>query len=150
MSESDEGNDGNDFQVTIERLENYQFKISFDKDGMEDLLTDETEEVGGEEEGPNPSRLLAASVLNCLAASLTFCLKKKRLDISSLKGEVTGKTERIDGRLRVTELNVNINPVLADAADEEKLKRCIDIFEDYCVVTQSVRKGIDIEVEVEV
>ncbi|MBS3781705.1 MAG: OsmC family protein [Candidatus Thermoplasmatota archaeon] len=140
--------DKNEFTIDIERLEDYKFRVEFDKETMGELVTDESEEAGGDETGPNPSRLLAVSSLNCLMASLVFCLKKKRVELDSLKGSVTGTIERIDGRLRVTRLDVTIKPEI-DSADKKKLKKCVDIFEDYCVVTQSIRKGIDVEVEVE-
>jgi hypothetical protein len=29
------------------------------------------------------------------------------------------------------------------------MERCVQLFEDYCVVTQSVRAGLDVSVEVE-
>lgn len=134
------------FTFEIERLEDYKFNVKFDKESMGELMTDETEEVGGDEEGPNPGRLLAASTLNCLMASLVFCLKKKKVDIASMKGEVTGTIERVDKRLRLTHLDVSIDP---EVNDKEKLEGCIDIFEDYCIVTQSIRNGIDVNVEVE-
>jgi len=139
----------NGFTIDVERLDDYKFKVKFDKESMGEIITDETEEVGGKGEGPNPSRLLAASTLNCLMASLTFCLKKKKVELSDLKGEVTGKIERVDKRLRVTELDVDIYPDVDDE-DKEKLKKCVDIFENYCVVTQSIRNGIDVNVDVEV
>ncbi|MFP3871701.1 MAG: OsmC family protein [Candidatus Natronoplasma sp.] len=147
MSGNDE--EAKTFTVNIEQLENYKFEVSFDE-GMGRLITDETEEVGGGEEGPNPSRLLGASVLNCLMASLKFCLDKKRVEVASLKGEVTGKVERIEKRLRITGLSVEIKPELEDGSDRKRLESCKDIFEDYCVVTQSVRKGVDVDVSVEV
>ncbi len=137
------------FTIDVERLDDYKFKVKFDKESMGEIITDETEEVGGKGEGPNPSRLLAASTLNCLMASLTFCLKKKKVELGDLKGEVTGKIERVDKRLRVTELDVDIYPDV-DEEDKEKLKKCVDIFENYCVVTQSIRNGIDVNVDVEV
>jgi len=148
MSDSD-NEEKNEFTIDIERLENYKFKVEFDKDSMGSLMTDESEEVGGDEEGPNPSRLLAASSLNCLMASLIFCLEKKRVDLESIKGHVKGTVERVDGRLRVTKLEVTIKPEV-DSTDKQKLEKCREIFEDYCVVTQSIRSGIDVEVEVEV
>jgi len=141
--------DKNEFTIDIERLEDYRFRVEFDKESMGELMTDETEEAGGDETGPNPSRLLAASSLNCLMASLIFCMKKKRVELESLSGSVTGTIERVDGRLRVTGLEATIRPEV-DSADEQKLEKCKEIFEDYCVVTQSIRNGIDVDVEVEV
>ena len=136
------------FTIEIERLENYQFKVKFDKESMGEMITDETESVGGDEEGPNPARLLAASTLNCLMASLVYCLDKKKVELKSLKGEITGTVKRIDKRLRVTDLDVYIYPEI-DEEDRKKLEDCVDIFEKYCIVTESVRNGINVDVEVE-
>ncbi len=144
MAEDKEG-----FTIEMERLEDYRFRAKFDKGSMGEIITDESEMAGGDETGPDPSRLLATSSLNCLMASLLFCLKKKRVDIDSLEGKVTGTIERVDDRLRVTKLDVEITPDI-DEEDEKKLEKCKEIFEDYCVVTQSIRNGIDVDVDVEV
>lgn len=138
-----------EFTLDLERLENYKFKVKFDKESMGEMITDETRGVGGDGEGPNPSRLLAAATANCLMASLIFCLKKKKVELNDLKGEVTATVERVDKRLRITGLDVNIHPDI-DEDDKDKLEKCLDIFEDYCVVTQSIRNGIDVNVDVEV
>ncbi len=136
------------FRVDIEHMEDYRFTVRFDKEGMGELLTDETGDVGGDEKGPNPGRLLGAAALNCLMASMIYCLKKKRVELRSLKGSVTGTVERVEGRLRVTGLEVRIHPGI-NTEDMKKLQGCIKIFEDYCVVTQSIRDGIDVKVVVE-
>ncbi|NIP81864.1 MAG: hypothetical protein GWM90_22645, partial [Gemmatimonadetes bacterium] len=34
--------------------------------------------------------------------------------------------------------------------DQERVHRCLKVFEDFCIVSASVRKGIDIDVEVDV
>ncbi|MBS3816557.1 MAG: OsmC family protein [Candidatus Thermoplasmatota archaeon] len=148
MSGDDEQEEMN-FFLEIERIEDYRFKVDFDKESMGEIITDETEEVGGHEEGPNPGRLLAASTLNCLMASLTFCLKKKRVDLGDLEGKIEGTIQRVDGRLRITQLNAEIRPEVDDD-DKEKLEKCIEMFEDYCIVTQSIRNGIEVNVDVEV
>lgn len=144
---SSEDEDKKEFTLDIERIEDYKFKVKFDKESMDELITDESGDIGGEE-GPNPSRLLAASTLNCLMASLTLCLEKRRVKIKSLEGKIRAKIERVKGRLRVTELDATIQPEI-DTEDEEKLDKCKEIFENYCVVTQSVRNGIDVNVNLD-
>ncbi|MFW6040490.1 MAG: OsmC family protein [Thermoplasmatota archaeon] len=138
----------NELIVEIERIKNYKFKLEFDKESMGEVITDETKSVGGDEEGPNPSRLLAGATLNCLMASLIFCLNKKRVELKSMRGKVTGTVNRVDKRLRVTDLKAEIYPEINEK-DKEKLEACKKIFEDYCVVTQSVKNGINVNVEVE-
>ncbi len=52
-------------------------------------------------------------------------------------------------RWRVQSLRVNIKADPVNEADRERMRRCVEIFEDFCVVTQSVRKGIDVQVAVQ-
>ena len=52
------------------------------------------------------------------------------------------------GRLRIAGLEATVVPVLAGEPDK-RYGRCVDIFEDFCIVTQSVRGGIDVDVRVE-
>lgn len=52
------------------------------------------------------------------------------------------------GRVRISEVRVRIAPEI-DQADRSRIRRCLDIFEDYCVVTQSVRSGLDVSVRIE-
>ncbi|EQD48852.1 OsmC family protein, partial [mine drainage metagenome] len=50
------------------------------------------------------------------------------------------------GRLRIGGISVSVTPVLADPADAPRLDHCREIFEDFCVVTQSVRGGTPVTV----
>jgi len=51
------------------------------------------------------------------------------------------------GRLRIGKIKVKISPEVDDSS-KERLARCRELFEDFCVVTQSIRQGIPVEVEV--
>ena len=64
--------DNNQFSIQVQLIEDYLFKIDFGEFG--DVLTDEPPPLGGGE-GPNPARLVAAAVGNCLCASLLFSLR---------------------------------------------------------------------------
>lgn len=132
------------FSVNLRSIENYLFEIDFGEFG--NIMTDEPEPLGGGQ-GPNPGRLLAASVANCLAASLMFAIRKFKEDPGEITATVTGHLQRVDQRWRIPELNVQLT--LGNAADNlPHLQRALDQFEDFCVVTQSVRNGIDVTVEV--
>ena len=50
-------------------------------------------------------------------------------------------------RLRVGQVDVTLRPTVD--ADDASFQGCLDKFEDFCVVTQSVRQGIDVNVQVE-
>ena len=134
------------FAVSLTRWDKFQFLVVFDQEGVPVLMTDETAPLGAGK-GPNPARLLAAAVGNCLAASLLFCLNKAHIDVQDLKCSVEGEIGRNEhGRMRISELRVKIQPGIA-REDLDRIGRCVDIFEDFCIVTESVRSGIDVLVE---
>jgi uncharacterized OsmC-like protein len=135
------------FTIHIEQLQGYQFNVKFDWDEAKDVLMDEPP-VLGQQHGPNASRLLAAAVGNCLSASLLFCLQKKDASPRSIKAQVTCILVRNERqRLRIGGLEVEISLDAADF-DATRLKRCLDMFEDFCVVTASLREGIAVDVSV--
>ncbi len=135
------------FSLRLERVQNYEFKAQFDWDHLPPLIVDEGEPLG-QRKGPNPSRLLAVAVGDCLSASLLFCLQKAKLEVKNIKTKVNGELTRNDkGRLRIGKIDVAIMVELADG-QYDRINRCLDLFEDYCVVTASVRKGIPVTVMV--
>jgi uncharacterized OsmC-like protein len=94
------------------------------------------------------ARLLAAAVGNCLSASALFCLRRAHVQVHGMRTSVVASLVRNDrARLRIGGLRVRITPQV-DAADTGRIQRCLELFEDYCVVTQSVRAGLDVSVEV--
>lgn len=136
-----------EFSITLDWREGYEFSVDFEQEGVPDLLTDEPPPLG-EGGGPNPARLLAAAVGNCMSASLKFCLDRAHLELEDLKTTVDGTIVRNErGRLRIGSLRVRLEPTL-DPADLERIGRCLEVFEDFCIVGQSVRQGIDVAVEV--
>lgn len=128
----------NTFSVEIEQIENFRFDVRFAQGG---IVGDEPPPAG-QGSGPHPAELLAAAVANCLMASLFFCLTKARAATGILKARAEGRLARdAQGRLRVAGLEVTL---AAPAATP----RCLTLFENYCVVTESVRAGIPVSVRV--
>jgi uncharacterized OsmC-like protein len=133
--------------TTLELLKGFEFKVKFDLENVSDLLMDEPAPVG-EDLGPNASRVLSAAVGNCLSASLLFCLTKAKVNVEGLKTTVaTTLARNEEGYWRVKDIRVKIFPNI-DEKFSAQMKRCIELFERYCIVTQSVRKGILVSVEV--
>lgn len=135
------------FSLEMEHLEGFEFKVKFDWPRADDLLMDEPPPLG-EQKGPNASRILAAAVGNCLSASLMFCIGKHEPPDTGIKTRVTCKMIRDEKkRMRIGGMDVEMT-LQGEAERSERLKRCLNLFEDFCVVTASVRDGIPIEVTV--
>ena len=135
------------FTIHMEQEEGYAFRVKFDLKKADDLLMDEPPPLG-ERNGPNASRVLAAAAANCLSASLMFCLAKEDVPADTVKSEATCTMVRNDKkRLRVGRIDVRITAG-DDLLESKKRERCMNLFEDFCVVTASIRSGIPVGVEV--
>lgn len=136
------------FEIALDRQSAYQFTVDFQQEGLAPMVVDETAPLG-KGAGPSPARLLAAAVGHCLSASALFCLAKSRVEVLDMHTTVRGTLTRDDhGRWRIGGLDVTLRPKVA-TEDQARLARCLTLFEDFCVVTQSVRQGVPVEVTVE-
>ena len=134
--------------VELRFVRGYEFVATFkDKEGMQAMVFDEPPPLG-EGSGPNAAAVLAAAVGNCLATSFAFCLRKVRLEPIDLTASVVAHVDRNEqGRFRVTSIDVELNPELLEG-DQARQERCEKLFEDFCVVTESVRRGIPVNVKI--
>ncbi len=134
-------------RLTLEQDGDYAFRVSFDGTSLASLLTDEPPPLG-QDQGPNPARLLLASIANCLAASLVFALRKFRNEPAPIRAEICAVPVRNEhGRWRIGTAKATLH-LPGHNADYTGLDRVFAQFEDFCVVTQSVRQGIDVDVVV--
>ena len=138
-----------DSTTKLEQVKDYHFTVTFDKESLKAIAMDEQAPLGTGQ-GPNASRLLASAVGHCLSSSLLFCLQRSRIQLKQISTEVHTKLGRNEtGRWRVQNIQVNIKAEPINQQDQERMKRCLDIFEDFCIVTASVKKGIDMQVTVQ-
>jgi organic hydroperoxide reductase OsmC/OhrA len=92
--------------------------------------------------------MLVAAVANCLSASLLFSLRKYKNHPGSIVTRAKARLERNEHkRLRVAHVDVAIELPEA-AADYAQIDRLLQQFEDFCVVTESVRQGVAVDVSV--
>jgi uncharacterized OsmC-like protein len=135
------------FELVLWLHDDYMQIADFAIDGVSPVAIDEPPPLG-KDRGPNPARLLGAAIGGCLGASLLFCLRRARVDVTDLRTVVEGTMVRNEaGRLRIGEIKVRLAPEIAEA-DVPRMTRCLEVFEDYCVVTQSVREGLEVSVQV--
>src|SRR5687768_6478744 len=134
-------------RVNLDQEDDYEFRVSFDDIALEPLLTDEPEPLG-HDLGPDPSRLLLASIANCLAASLLFALRRQENQTGRLRAEITATPMRnAEGRWRIPHAYVELH--LPDGVEVyTHLDRALARFQEFCIVTESVRHGIEVDVTV--
>ncbi len=134
-------------RVHVRPAGGYKFEASFpDLPDAAPILLDEPPPLG-EDAGPNPAGVLAAAIGGCLAASLTFCLRRGHLD-GEVEAEVKADIVRnAQGRFRIGGIHVELMLDTA-TADRARVERCKGIFEDFCIVTESVRHGIPVALSI--
>lgn len=133
-------------QVNLRQDRDFRFAIHFAED-LPPFYGDEPPPLGAGT-GPAPSQLLAAAVGNCLSDSLLFALRKFKQAPEPISAEATAVIDRnAENRLRVLEIRVRLT-LGVPAASLAHLDRALSQFEEFCTVSQSVRQGIPVNIEV--
>lgn len=136
-----------DIKIELVQRENYRFEARFDNTALPVLTTDEPPPLGGDA-GPNPTRLLTVAVANCLSASLLFAMRKFKNEPGPVRTEAIARLARnAEGRWRVGDIAVTIHLGVPWCA-LKSAGRVLAQFEEFCVVTQSVRVAIPVDVQV--
>lgn len=137
-----------DYTVDLHFVRGYEFVATFrDAEGLPPIVFDEPAPLG-EGSGPNAAAVLAAAIGNCLAASFAFCLRKTRVEPVDLRAAVVARVARNEhGRFRISSVDVELAPEVLET-DRPRLERCERLFEDFCIVTESVRRGIPVNVKI--
>ena len=137
-------------KVGLKQQEEMIFKCDLGQLKMQDLYIDEKHKQETERIGPSPIKLLALSILGCLAASFTFCLQKKNFILSDLEGKAEVTIARNDkGFWRVKKIDIIIIPKVDDPKMRKRVDQCRKFFEQYCIISESLRNGIDLDVNLE-
>jgi uncharacterized OsmC-like protein len=137
------------FGVLIDFVEGFKFTSQAYEGAVlhgAPVLTDEPDPVGSNA-GPSTPAMLAMAVGHCLSASLIETLRHAAIHTISLRTEaVSVVMPNEDGNPRIKEIRVDIQPVLLK--ESGNIKRCIDVFENYCTVCQSIRPAVPVHVVV--
>ncbi len=135
------------FTLQLDQQVDFRFQASFDRPEVAPIIIDESPPLGADA-GPNPSRLLGTAVGHCLSASLLFALRKFKNEPQPMSTRVTVHLVRNEqNRLRIGRMEAELR-LGVPAQGLHQFDRVLAQFEDFCVVTQSVRAGIPVNVRV--
>lgn len=138
---------GDGFAIELRQQADYRFEAHFDNPAVPVLVTDENPPLG-QDAGPNPARLLAVAVANCLSASLLFALRKFKNEPGPLRTVArVGVGRNAQNRTRIQRIEVDIH-LGVPGASLHMGERALGQFEDFCTVTASVRGAIDVVAQV--
>ena len=118
---------------------------------FKDIHVDEPESFHGTDLGPSSIEYILIGIGGCLGSTLVYCLNRNNVDIDNLEIIVDGTLKHIgrEKHLRLIDIKVNLYLTTRNNESSEKIDLCIRIFKEHCVVTDSIREGIPIKVEVQ-
>jgi organic hydroperoxide reductase OsmC/OhrA len=138
------------FAVHLEHQERYRFISQASEDGVlhgERYASDEPDPVG-DNSGPSTPALLGSALGHCLSAALLEALRHAHVDVSDCETDAVAVViPNEKGLPRIDHVDVTIRPRIPQRS--HKADHCADIFQNYCTVTQSVKRGVDVRVQVE-
>ncbi len=131
------------FEAELNWVKNFLFEVTVN--GFPKFFMDELDPVG-EDSAPNPADYLLVSVGGCVASSFIYSALKFSIPIKVLRVKVRGKYTRKKGMVRIGEINVELQVDVADGNTAENLEPCLNVFRKYCVISESLREGIPINI----
>ena len=104
------------------------------------LMTDISEDTGGQNAGIRPMQLLLMALGGCSSIDVVSILKKQRQTIERLSMKIEGEREK--GKEPALWESINIEFILKGKIDSEKLeKACTLSIEKYCSVAETLRRS---------
>ncbi len=105
------------------------------------VLIDRPKDKGGLDRGPLGGELLLLALGGCFMSNLIAAVKARELSVSGLKVVVQGELGDAPAHIGSA-----IMEVYGDSSDEEAFLKVIQIAERGCLVTNTLRRGIRVEV----
>jgi uncharacterized OsmC-like protein len=132
----------------LKRVDGYRFEIDFGE--WEGKITMDEPEPLGKGSAPSAAMMLSSAIGHCLCASLLFCVGKVRGEVDDLSADVETRLARNEsGRWRIEGIKVDMK-LKIDDENEKKSERCRELFRDFCIVTESVREGVKVDVDLDI
>lgn len=95
----------------------------------------------------NPPELLTAALVSCTGITMQTIMKRMKIDHEGFT--ITGVTRKTGDE------PIRFNPITLDASihgipmKEGQIKRLLDLTEKYCPVTQTLKQGVDITLNID-
>ncbi len=128
----------------------HQLKFKAKLDGFHEVEIDELE-PHGTDSAPNPADYFLLAVGGCLSSSFIFSLSKFDVSLKKMHAKVRGKYTRVNERVRIERVDVVLEVEPSTERDLQEMKEwCIGVFRNFCIISESIRKGLPIGVTLKI
>jgi uncharacterized OsmC-like protein len=117
-------------------------------EGVGELCSETTPDVGGTGDGWSPGHLLLAAVEGCFLFTFRVIAKNSKLDYVRLEVTTEGTVDREDGMIRFTSITLRPRLTLSAGADSARAVRILEKSERGCLVANSLKTPVTLEPEI--
>jgi organic hydroperoxide reductase OsmC/OhrA len=115
-----------------------QGEISVSSQGLETLASAAPAEFGGPGDLWSPETFLVAAVADCFILTFRALARGSRFEWNSVKCEVDGVLDRVDGVTRFIEFHMGVTLHVSEGTDRHKAERLVERSDHVCLVTNSL------------
>jgi putative redox protein len=127
------------------------FHFEAENDTKGKIRIDGNNELGGLEGGLAPMQLLLAGVGGCSAIDVLHILEKQQQKVDSLKVEVDGDRQEVEGASHTEYRSIHLHFILSGELDPKKVERALKLsITKYCSASKALEKGSDITYDYEI
>lgn len=96
----------------------------------------------------SPEHLFVASANICLMTTFLAIAENSKLEFKAYSCKAVGKLEKVDGKFMISEIELNPRVVLPAGTDAERAKRIVEKSEANCLISNSMKTKINLNIEI--
>jgi peroxiredoxin-like protein len=96
----------------------------------------------------SPEHLLVGALSSCLMTTFLAIAENSNLQFASFDCDAEGKLEKVDGKFMMSEVTLKPRVVIKQEKDRERAVRIVEKAENACLISNSVKSKINLEIEV--
>ena len=96
----------------------------------------------------SPEHLFTAAVASCLMTTFLAIAENSRLEFTDFQCGSKGKLEQVEGKFLMTEVILEPKVTIANEADREKAARVLHKSEAACLISNSVKSKVTMNIEI--
>lgn len=141
-----------------EAMHNYNVNIRYEALRMGQLTSPELKDAitvatppefeGGMPGIWSPEHLFTASVLSCFMTTFLAIAAVSKLEFETFDCEATGILSKVDGKFKMTEIELRPRLCIADAGKAERAMRILEKAESNCLITNSIQSKVNLLADV--
>lgn len=98
----------------------------------------------------SPEHLFVAAVNGCLMTTFLAIAENSKLEFTSFSCKATGKLEQVEGKFMMSEILLKPTVVIHNDAHKDKAIRIVKKAEAACLISNSIKSTITMEIDVQV